>query len=381
MAIEVNEDTRQLRVLDESIFYDGDTRPGLSHTTGYTLSLDDESYILCFTGRRGGGKTTAMTYYAAKCMWLYNMRVLSNYPLEFVLHRENGSSYVCRAEPLDLYKLLCFDNDYKNCLICIDEAPDIISHLAATTWKNRLLNIFVRELRKNNNSLMLCAQDFALIDKSLRWQVDVLVECEDASKRYPGSHLVKGSVILLRFLDNSGMWTGKTWQDKEYINKLYHKYEEVGYKASLRSSILWGDDEHKAVFDTRYMQDIWESLRRVDMHMSTYNVGDKAGDSADKFPVSSKVLYSAFEEISGILGNAPDSRPAVYQRDFMRNLGALSDADKNNLGRKLSDFNVARGGEGSKRFYDFKDFDIDSFRVYVQNTASKREVSSEVKAE
>jgi len=253
-------------------------------------------------------------------------------------------------------------------LSCIDEAPDIISHLAATTWKNRLLNIFVRQLRKNNNSLFLCAQDFNLIDKSLRWQVDILVECQDAKKHFGNTHLVKGSCIMLRFLDNSGLWTGTTWQDKEYINKLYHKYEDVGAKATLHSSVLWGDDEHKAVFDSHYQMDIWESLRRVDMHLGTYKVGDQASaDSADKFPVSARTLSTALEEVAGILQHVGDNgQAAVYQRDFYRNLGALSDQDKNNLGKHLSDFNIARGGEGSKRWYDFQSFDINAFRAYVQ---------------
>ena len=37
---------------------------------------------------------------------------------------------------------------------------------------------------KNHNSLMLGAQNFNLIDKSMRWQVDVIIECEDASRKY-----------------------------------------------------------------------------------------------------------------------------------------------------------------------------------------------------
>jgi hypothetical protein len=50
--------------------------------------------------------------------------------------------------------------------------------MSAMTWKNRLLNIFIRQLRKNHNSLFLAAQDFMLIDKSMLWQIDV--EIQDA---------------------------------------------------------------------------------------------------------------------------------------------------------------------------------------------------------
>jgi len=195
-------DKRKLTVLSVNEFIDNDDEP-VSASTGRRDVIDvrSDSYILCFTGRRGGGKTTAMSFFGAKCMALWNMRVLSNYPIDFMLCREvNGVKryYPRHSEPLDLYKLLCFDNDYKNCIICIDEAPDIISHMAASSWKNRLLAIFVRQLRKNNNSLMLCAQDFGLIDKSMRWQVDIEVQCVDAKKQYGNEKLRRGSIILMR---------------------------------------------------------------------------------------------------------------------------------------------------------------------------------------
>jgi hypothetical protein len=306
------------------------------------------------------------------------MRVLSNYPIEFMLCLTvNGEKrYIHKSsEPLDLYRLLCFDNDYKNCIIVIDEAPDIISHMAASSWKNRLLAIFVRQLRKNNNSLMLCAQDFNLIDKSMRWQVDIEVQCSDAKKQYGNDDLRRGSIILLRWLDNSGMWTGKSWQQQVAENKAYHIWDESNGatdETTLHSEGLWGDKKHKAVFDTYYQQDIWESLRKVDMHLSSYAVGDRAKDGAlDKFPVSSKTLSAALSYIDDIYAHIPGGNAQVRQKDFYRSLGALSDADKNNLGRHLSDFAIGRGGEGSERVYSFDGFDIEQFRDYVHAHAGE----------
>lgn len=354
------ENEKALSILNEAIFRDDEN---LASEVRHGVNLKDDSYIWAFTGRRGSGKTTTMTYYAAKCMFLYNMRVLSNYPIEFVLCREDGSSYVCKSEQLDLYKLLCFDNDYHNCLICIDEAPDIISHMAAATWKNRLLNVFVRQLRKNGNSLFLGAQDFNLIDKGMRWQTDILVECQDAAKKYGNSEITRGSIILLKFLDASGMWTGQTYEEEIQSNSRHGVYDEVGLQGKFYSSVLWGDEGHKPVFDSLYVQDVFESLKRVDMKLGAYKVG--SNDEADKYPVSPSVLQSAIATIESVLSESEDKR-AMYQKDFYQSLGGLTDADKNNLGKVLSRFGIARGGDHSSRWYDFTTFDINGFRDYVK---------------
>ena len=379
MVTEVQkQDGKQLTVLSLESFYEEEDDGPLMEQH-FDIDLKDESYIIVYTGRRGGGKTTAMSFFASKCMALYDTRVLSNYPIEFMLCRVvNGVKryYTRKSEPLDLFKLLCFDNDYRNCLICIDEAPDIISHMAAQTWKNRLLNVFVRQLRKNRNSLFMAAQDFQLIDKSLRWQVDIEIECKDAKKEYGNSGITRGSVILLRWLDNSGMWTGKTWQEQLNYAKAFHIFDEdaaAADRTTLHAQPLWGDATHKPVFDTYFQQDIWESLKKVDMHLSSYKVGDKANsDNTDKFPVSPRVLKDACSFIDEVLQHiGPEGQPAVYQKDFYRNLGAVSDTDKNNLGKKLSEFNIQRGGEGSKRFYHFGEFNIEAFKAYVQSQTPK----------
>jgi hypothetical protein len=221
---------KKLVTLEEDFFYVCDPEAEESIAQGdpsWTLDLKDNSWVWVFTGRRGSGKTTSMTFEACRAMALLNMRVLSNYPIEFVFARSDGKCYPLKAEALDLYKLMSFDQDYKHCLICLDEAPDIISHLASQTWKNRLLNIFVRQLRKNGNSLFMAAQDFQLIDKSMRWQTDVVVECNDAASLYGRNDYRKGTLILLNFLDNSGLWTGETYEDVIARNKLFKNFDTV----------------------------------------------------------------------------------------------------------------------------------------------------------
>jgi hypothetical protein len=373
---ELKPDTRKLTVLSASQLDLAEDDKGMSSHCGQSASIriPEDSYIILFSGRRGGGKTTLMTFFAARLMAWQNMRVLSNYPIEFMLARTiNGHVRYFRkvSEPLDLGKLLAFDADYRKCLIVMDEAPDIISNLASMTWKNRLLNIFVRQLRKNQNSLFLAAQSIGFIDKSLHWQVDLEVECEDAAKKYQGSHLTKGSIILARWLDHSGQWTGQSTEQRVASAKANHEYGDIAAvdHTELHAKRLWGDKAHRPVFNTLFQQDVWESLRRVDMRLNTFKVGDRnSAASVNKFPVSTRILSSAANFISEVLEHAgPKGEPTIYQTDFFKSLGAISEQDRNNLGKTLTNFNVARAGDSRTRYYDFSEFDIAGFKTFTES--------------
>lgn len=362
---------KELPIMDEDIFggeipSEGSFGSGPSHK----MSLDQDSYITCFEGRRGGGKTTAMSFFVVRCVALYNSRVISNFPIEFMLrrHKPGGKTYLqhVKAEPLDFYKLICMDEEYKHVLICIDEAPDIISHMASLTWRNRLVAAFTRQLRKNYNSLFLAAQDFELIDKSMRWQVDLIIECKDASRTLGDDNgLERGEMLWLNVYDHSGQLTGMNTEDR-----LRRGMAPCVANMELFPRLMWGDDEHEAVFNSWYQIDILDSLRKVDLKMSSIKVGDRAdADAGDRYPVSAKTLVSALRTIEMVFEEYPDS-PNIYQKYFYQSLGALTEADKNNLGKKLSAYNVGRGGDGSERFYDFSQFNLELFRDYVNNSVA-----------
>lgn len=356
--------TKELPIMDSRVFTDDTVAGVCDGRQSYSIRLDVDSYIICFTGGRGGGKTTAMTAFVVRSVALYNMRVVSNYPIEFMLrrYRDDGQSYLqhVKAEPLNFEKLLLQDDDYEHVLICIDEAPDIISHMASQTWKNRLVAAFTRQIRKNYNSLFLAAQNFDLIDKSMRWQVDVVTNCQDASRAVgDNSGVERGEVIWLKFYDNSGLWTNKTTEERI-------AYGEVPYvgKAELFPRLMWGDDEHKAVYDSWYQIDILDSLRKVDLRMSSIKVGDKANGTDSSLPrVSSKALNSAVRTIELLFEERPDS-PLIYQADFWDSLGGVTKADKDALGKLLTHFNIERGRDSStnKRWYGFGSFDTNGLR-------------------
>lgn len=355
--IEIIETEKAVKELHESLFWENDDLrwaimhgehnviqddiifPAHSNNRRFEIDMGRDNYIWCFSGVRGAGKSISMTFWAIKAAYKYGLRIVSNYNIECNIRLLSKKILEIRSEPLDLYKLLCFDNDYKNCIILIDEAPDVISHMAAMTWKNRLLNIFVRQLRKNHNSLMLGAQEFKLIDKSMRWQTDIIAECTDASRKYGWGTMYRGMCILLRLKDNSGMCTGETYDQAIYKQKMafVKNYDDPALKIKLYPRALWGDEEHKPVYDTYLTQDVWESLRRVDIKLMTYNLGESALDKSD-------YLEKATVALREILTS---DNPIIDRKDFYTKL-QLNMAEKKALGQRLYDAGAERCGTGER---------------------------------
>lgn len=341
------------------------------------LNLQTDSYVFCFTGRRGGGKTTLMTLFCVKAAKVdRDLRIISNYPIEFYIRRSEEHDHLdhYRSETLDFEKLFNFSDDYQGVLICIDEAPDIISHLASMTWKNRLLAAFVRQLRKNRNSLFLAAQDFNLIDNSMRWQTDIMIQCADLSKIVGESNeLERGEAILFKMFDQSGLWTGKSTEER--IAEMKHAYRDAPDHAYVKKGVayprlLWGDKEAgtKPVFDTYYQMDVFESLKRVDMKLSSYKIGDgQPAQQEEKYPVSGKALARALELITPLVTG---ENKLCYQKEFWEAFGPVTDKDKDSLSKQLSQFGIGRSSDSStnKRVYSFEDFNIEGFRAYVEAT-------------
>lgn len=363
MTPEKIEQELQLKSLHESIWWEEDDPRWLIGKENklqrrkvpeffQKVDLGMDSYIIVFTGWRGSGKSTSMTAKGLQAQYMYNMRLVANFPIEYRLNRIDGTSSIIKAEPLDLYKLLCFDKEYQNCLILIDESPDIISHMAASTWKNRLLNIFVRQLRKNRNSLFLGAQQFELIDKSMRWQTDIIVHCEDASRKYGDPTLARGEVVELEVLDNSGMWTGHTWEQEQNYNYAKGVYKRPGEIDVVYPRVLWGDENHKGVFDTYHDFDIWESLRKVDMNIGSYEIGDAREADATK-----EAYEKVVEKVSGILNSG---NTEYKQRDFYAELD-LKPKDKAQISKMLADSGVTARQTGRSWVFNFRDFDIKRF--------------------
>jgi len=314
---------------------------------GHYVNMGRDSYIWCFDGWRGGGKTTAMTFFSLKANAKYNMNIVGNYPIDCYLQLEHEKRHI-KAEELDFQKILSFHDELKDSLILIDEAPDLISNMASTSWKNRLVNMFVRQIRKNNNSLFLGAQYFELIDKSLRNQVDIIVHCEDASRKFGNNSMQRGACILLDFYDNSGMWTGHTWHEKGSFRS---RRLNSACSMKLKPSIMWGNDEFESVYDTFYQQDLFESLRKAAVKVDSYEITDSA-------PAANGYISAATAFIDNLRNSG---EPTIYTTDFFNSF-ELTAKEKNALSKQIAACDVRRAIDATgKRFYNFSDFDIGKF--------------------
>jgi len=334
-------------VLQESLFVDEGSVADSSDGPVYDVNLSVDSFIIAFTGPRGAGKTTTMVYLAIKAYLESGTRVLSNFPVEFYLKRAGSSPELVRFEILDWEKLLCFDEEYRNCLILLDEAPDVISNLASMTWKNRLLNIFVRQLRKNRNSLFLGAQSLEFIDKSMRWQTDIECQCADASRRYGWGAESRGECVLVRLLDMSGMWTGMRWQDRLDFGKEWYM------QGMLYPRVLWGEPgKTAAAFDSWATQNIWETLRKVDMKLNSYKIGPGNTDIGTTGAFYNSVLVAnAVMQGGGVVGRG----------DFWAAVGNMTAYEKDSIAKRLARAGVITKRSGNKTMYDFNGFDVDLF--------------------
>lgn len=297
---------------------------------GAELDLTSDSYVVGFVGPRGSGKSLSMTYAAAKMMML-GKHVIANYDIAFRLKDRHGKTKTYRSEPLDMYKLLTFDADTKGCIICLDEAPTIISYMASQSWKNRLLNIFLQQLRKNRNSLIYTAQCNDWVDKQLRWQADVLCLCQDASKIYGNkSKCARGEVILQDFFDMSGLWTGRIYDEKR---------DRPAASVKLRAKHIW------ECYDSYAEQDVFQALAKVDMKLSTYKI-DARGNGHDKDTRHIDVAMAA-------IGNLVEAGiKKVRTTDLYESLGELDARQKDEVSKAIKKMGVTKSRPGMDYVYD-----------------------------
>ncbi len=365
------ESSKELVILDEKWFLDkGPSSAHLNSTiegASYSIRLDRDSYVWLFSGRRGAGKSVAMSFFIVAAVILYNLRIISNYAIEFYVrrYRKDGKTYLqhVKSEMIDFEKLLMQSDDYKHVIIALDEAPDIISHLASQTWKNRLINAFVRQIRHNFNSLFIAAQDDTLIDKSLRWQIDIELACKDIS-RIMGDNcgLEPGEEINVKWYDHSGQWTGESTKDR-----LRQGEESMVDEGIMYPRFLFGDEKHKAVFDSWQDINIMESLFRVDMRLSSVKIGGDSRTFFDKYPVTAGAAKKALDNVDDIFRMHQQGDRAVWVKGFYAAFGGgIAEKDRSNIGKLLSECNIKRGGNKNKPWINFDEgFDYDKFKGMV----------------
>lgn len=320
---------------DDSIFYGDVPIEHVNHEIP-EIDFDNDSYVLCFTGNRGAGKTSLMTYVAEWVCYKWGKRLISNYPISIDVVNQQKQVTNIRSEKLDLGKMFTFDGEYNNSLIVLDEAPQVINRLATMTWKNRLLDIYLQKIRHDQISFLYASQneglDYGWVDASLRFQTDLLIECKDAARLFPGTN-DRGAVTLYRITDKSGMWSGHSYRERPRF-----------YKFRAITKLIWGS------FDTHQEFDVFESLRNVDMGLAKYKVTDKQ-DEIIPDGVIEKVMQLAEQGIKA---------GKMKMTDFYIGIGDIDQTMKSAIGKLLSKAGIRRYGGG---WFDFSNFDMEKFHL------------------
>ena len=321
-------------LLSEEIFWGENEWDGKSG--GSVLDLGNDSYVLCFTGPRGACKTSYMTYIAEKCVYLYGKRIVSNFPIKFGIGYKNGEIKHFESENLDIGKMLTFDEGLEDCIVVIDEAPQIINRLATMTWKNRLLTLWIQQLRKNYMSLLYASQNERWVDQELQWQTDLIAYCRDASRRYPKENYKRGSMALIDLIDRSGLWTGFS----------YDEYPRV-FKRRVLTELIWG------TFDSNYKFDVFESLRGVSMNLQKYEISQ-----------GQQGLGIDMEQLSHVVTEAVN-KGKIKSKEFYSYLGELNQKQKQAISRALAAAGIKRTGREYSQ-YDFSEFDQNKFMFNLE---------------
>jgi len=302
-----------------------------SNKRGRSLNLGRDSYIWCFAGPRGAGKTSLMSYIAEQCAYLYDKRIISNYPIKLQVWSEKAKRIIdIESEPLELGKLLMFDQSYCGAIIVIDEAPQIINRLATMTWKNRLLDLWLQQIRKNNNSLLYASQNEFWVDNELRWQTDIITNCRDAS--IINSDHQKGSVILTQTRDMSGLWTGYSYDEKPRIIK----------KQRHITKLIWG------TFDTLHKNDVFASLAKVKMNVGEIQVGEDGVEKEEYMTQAVPLIQRCID------------CDIIKKREFTQTISNMGVLAKNELYTRMRDCGLEDYGH-QRDSLKFTNFSMDKF--------------------
>ncbi len=166
--------------------------------------FNDRPLVLFLMGRRGEGKTLAMTALARMQKSRFakfrmpngaRKRVVSNYRV----------SFADRSDPYLLDDLIKFPEQARNLFICVDEVGSAFPNRRSLAAVNVDFSNFLTQIRKRNIEVCFTTQFPQVIDYQLLMQVDLFIRCE----KFWG-----GRGVRLWYHDFWGQWTGKDHRKK-----------------------------------------------------------------------------------------------------------------------------------------------------------------------
>jgi hypothetical protein len=164
------------------------------------------SIVGVFCGGRGSGKTLSMSTEGLLAM-ASGLQVFANYSIQRSIEFPDGKVVNYKSIPVEIDDLVTFKPEIRDGLVCLDELNLWCSNRGAMSLVNRLLNSWVQLIRKRNLTLYITTQNFESLDRMVRWQCDVTVECYDQHFLY--RNLPEGASISQVITDWSGIFSGR----------------------------------------------------------------------------------------------------------------------------------------------------------------------------
>lgn len=195
--------------------------------------------LVGFIGERGGGKSASASVLSFIDFDLDGIPVFSNMNIGFDvkitqsdinrfasefnkdMHAVPPGIYYFRSRPLDLAKLLMFDEEYRGSCMVVDEVNVEFSEARRSMTNTNLLgNRIVQELRHYEAAMVFTCISEMFIDARLRESADLFVKCHDLANSTSGiaqNKLAGEQFQWIGYLMSS-CWTGETYYDTHKAN-------------------------------------------------------------------------------------------------------------------------------------------------------------------
>jgi len=155
--------------------------------------------VILFYGRRGKGKTLAMTSFAGFLGMAYlanhiDFQIVSNYQVDF--------ADFCNPYLID--ELIEYPEWAWRKLVLIDEAAASFPSRRSMANNNVMFSNFLTQIRKRAIEVMFTTQFPQVLDTQVLLQLDLAVECETVGN--------PPEAVNFFYHDFWGQWTGKNWR-------------------------------------------------------------------------------------------------------------------------------------------------------------------------
>lgn len=247
------------------------------------------SVVRVYCGGRRSGKTLSMSASGARAL-MRGEPVWSNYPIIVKRKLPNGEIVTYRSTVIDMPDLL--EMQQRDVIKGTKKKP---GHIKLDEW-NLFCNarrsgalssvVFtgvVQLIGKRHLNVDISTQDFHTLDRNIRWQCDVTINCFDLSFKY--HNLPEGFVISQRITDWTGVYTGRPISQRaepfemgrNTRNRLfvragrYHNCYDTGFEYNVlnifskrynikRNDVYIGDAEDNGGFDMSMLTGLKEML-------------------------------------------------------------------------------------------------------------------------